>query len=105
MHKADAASEQGVHPDAELIARVGRMIGAISRAGALEGGEGLGPSSKGVRVRFAGGAREIIPGPFVGENESPAGFSILRTHTLDEAVEWATAGPRRSGTARSKFVQ
>lgn len=91
MHKADAASEQGVHPDAELIARVGRMIGALSRAGALEGGEGLGPSSKGVRVRFAGGAREIIPGPFVGENESPAGFSILRTHTLDEAVEWATA--------------
>src|SRR4051794_39530197 len=57
MHKADAASENGVRPDAELIARVGRMIGALSRAGALEGGEGLGPSAKGVRVRFAGGAR------------------------------------------------
>jgi len=91
MHKTDAHSESGGHPDAELIARVGRMIGALSRARALETGEGLGPSSKGVRLRFAGGAREIIPGPFTGQNELPAAFSILRTRTLDDAVEWATA--------------
>lgn len=91
MHKADAPSESGAHPDAELIARVGRMIGALSRARALETGEGLGPSSKGVRLRFAAGAREVLPGPFIGEHELPAGFSILRTRTLDEAVEWATA--------------
>ena len=91
MHKADEASERGEHPGADLIARVGRMIGALSRAGALQGGEGLGPSSKGVRVRFACSTREVIPGPFDGENELPAGFSIVRTRTLDEAVEWATA--------------
>ena len=91
MHKADANSENGARPDAELIARVGRMIGALSRARALETGEGLGPSSKGVRLQFAGGTREIIPGPFIGKDELPAGFSILRTRTLDEAIEWATA--------------
>jgi len=91
MHKADAHSESGAHPGAELIARVGRMIGALSRAKALETGEGLGPSSKGVRLRFAGGAREVIPGPFVGQDELPAALSILRTRTLEEAVEWATA--------------
>jgi len=91
MHKADEASENGVHPDAELIARVGRMIGALSRAGVLEGGEGLGPSSKGVQVRFADGAREITAGPFVGQGAAPESFSILRTRTLDAAVEWATA--------------
>src|SRR4051812_26867480 len=91
MHKTEPRWEAGALPDAELIARVGRMIGALSRAGALESGEGLGPSSKGVRLRFAAGVREVLPGPFAREHELPAGFSILRTRTLDEAVEWATA--------------
>jgi hypothetical protein len=91
MHKTDARFEAGARPDAETIARVGRMIGALSRAGALHSGEGLGPSSNGVRLRFAGGLREITPGPFTGEHELPAAFSIIRTRTIDEAVEWATA--------------
>lgn len=91
MHKTEPQWEDGALPDADLIARVGRMIGALSRAGALESGEGLGPSSKGVRLRFKNGEREIVPGPFTGEHEQPAAFSIVRTRTLDEAVEWATA--------------
>jgi hypothetical protein len=91
MHKTDERFENGARPDAETIARVGRMIGALSRAGALEAGEGLGPSSKGVRLRFRGGASQVMPGPFVGEHELPAAFSIIRTRTLDEAIEWATA--------------
>jgi hypothetical protein len=53
-------------------------------------GEGLRASSEGVRLRFSGGARTITKGPFPGENELPAGFTILRTGSLDEAVEWAT---------------
>jgi len=90
MHKTEPRWEAGALPDAELIARVGRMIGALSRAAAFETGEGLGPSSKGVRLRFKRGEREIVPGPFAGEHEQPAAFSIVRTRTLDEAIEWAT---------------
>jgi hypothetical protein len=90
-HKTDAHFENGARPDAEVIARVGRMIGALSRAKALESGEGLGPSSKGVRLRFDSGAREVTPGPFVGENELAAAFSIIRTRSMDEAIAWATA--------------
>ena len=56
----------------------------------LLGAEGLRPSSQGVRLRFSGGQRTRIPGPFTGEAELEAGFSILRAASLDEAIEWAT---------------
>lgn len=91
MHTSEPRWERGEKPTAEEIARVGQMIGDIARAGVFLGGEGLGPSSKGARVRFSGGVRHIIQGPFRGDHELSAGFSIIRTRTLDEAVEWATA--------------
>ncbi len=90
-HKADQKSEQGIAPEMDLVARVGQMIGRMSRAKVLEAGEGLGPTSRGVRVRFRGGARDVAPGPFAGEHELPASLSMIRTRTLDEAVEWAAA--------------
>ena len=90
MHKTDAHWEGGALPDSDLIARVGALLGGLSSAGVLQAGEGLRPSAEGVRLRFSGAEREIIPGPFGGGNELPAGFSILRTASLDDAVEWAT---------------
>jgi hypothetical protein len=90
MHKTNAHWESGAIPDKQLIARVGALLGEMSKAGVLEAGEGLRASSQGVRLRFEGGARTIESGPFAGANELPAAFSILRTASLDEAVEWAT---------------
>ena len=90
MHKTNGQFEAGARPDAELIDRVGGMIGKMVRAGVFQSGEGLGASSQGVRLRFTGGVRNVIPGPFVGEDELPAAFSIVRTGTLDEAIAWAT---------------
>lgn len=90
-HKAEPRWEQGERPDDDLIARVGEMIGRLSAAGVLEAGEGLGPTSKGVRLRFRAGTREVVPGPFEGVHELPASLSIVRTHTLDDAVAWAAA--------------
>lgn len=89
MHKTDAASEADVRPSPELIARVNAMIGEMAEEHALLAGEGLRPSSLGVRVRFTGDTREVIQGPLRGEHELPAGLSILRVGSLDEAVEWA----------------
>jgi hypothetical protein len=90
MHKTNAQWEGGAVPDEELIARVGSFLGGLANAGALVEAEGLRPSAEGVRLRFAGGERTILPGPFDRGNELPAGFSILRAPSLDACIEWAT---------------
>ena len=90
MHKTNPHWESGAIPSKELIARVGALIGEMAKSKVFVAGEGLRASSEGVRLRFSGGARTITKGPFRGENELPAGFAILRTGSLDEAVEWAT---------------
>ncbi len=90
MHKTNADWEAGAVPSADLIARVGAMIGELVSAGILLAGEGLRATSQGVRLRFRGGERTVTPGPFPGQNELPAGYSILRVASLDEAVEWAS---------------
>jgi len=90
MHKTDAYYEQGGKPSKELIAGVGRMIGDMARNGKLLAGDGLAASAQGVRLKFAGNKRTMTPGPFTGSNELVAGFAVLRVHSLDEAVEWAS---------------
>lgn len=90
MHKTNAHWESGAIPSPELIARVGTLLGELARAGVLLAGEGLRASSEGVRLRFSAGIRTVIRGPFEGDNELAAGFSILRTQSLDEAIDWAT---------------
>jgi hypothetical protein len=101
MHKTNAHYEAGGGPSPELVARVGAMIGDMVRGGVLQGGEGLRPSSEGVRLTFAAGQRSVTRGPFQGQNELPAGFSILRTPSIEDAIEHATeladaVGPQRA---------
>jgi hypothetical protein len=90
MHKTDAHWESGATPGPELIARVGTLLGDLAKAGVLLAAEGLRASSEGVRLRFAAGARTIIHGPFESDNELPAGFSVVRGRSLEDAIEWAT---------------
>jgi hypothetical protein len=90
MHKTDAYYEQGGLPSKELIAGVGKMVGEAARSGRLLAGDGLGPSSQGVRLKFAGGKRTVIPGPLAGGNELIAGFAVLRVRSLDEAIDWVS---------------
>jgi len=90
MHKTNANWEAGAIPSAELIARVGKLLAKLADAGVLIDAEGLRASSQGVRLRFSGGVRTVINGPFAGDNELPAGFSIVRARSLEEAIEWAT---------------
>ena len=89
IHKTNAHWEAGALPSRELIARVGAMLGTLSKAGALESGEGLRPSADGARVRLQAGTRSVVHGPFAGGSALPAGFSIVRARSLDEAIEWA----------------
>jgi hypothetical protein len=90
MHKTNAHWEAGAIPGKELIGRVGALLGQIAKAGALLAAEGLGPSSEGVRIKFTAGKRIVVNGPFERGNELPAGFSIVRAQSIDDAIEWAS---------------
>ncbi len=89
-HQTNAHWERGAIPDPELIARVGRLMGELARTNVLLAGEGLRPSAEGVRLRFSGGERTITPGPFEPGDELSDSFTILRTSSMDDAIEWAT---------------
>jgi len=98
MHKTNAHWESGAVPTPGLIARVGRLIGDLVAANAFRAGEGLRASSQGARIRSAAGKVTVTPGPFKGENELPAGFTLLRG-SLDEAVQWASKAAQAMGDA------
>src|SRR5260370_10993358 len=69
---------------------MGKLMEEMARAGVLLAGEGLQPSSKGVRLTFSGGKCTVNRGPFSGSNELIAGFAIVRVESMEEAIEWAS---------------
>jgi hypothetical protein len=91
--KASKDSEAGVMPDTELLAAMGAFNETLVKAGVMLAGEGLHPSRKGVRVRFAGPSRTVIDGPFAETKELIAGFWLWQVRSMDEAIEWARRCP------------
>jgi hypothetical protein len=90
--KADRDSEAGVMPSERLLAEMGNFNEELVKAGVMQAGEGLHPSSKAVRVRFSGSDRKVIKGPFPVE-EVVAGFWLWKCASLDEAIEWVKRCP------------
>jgi hypothetical protein len=93
MVKATKDSEMGVMPSEELLAEMGKFNEELVKAGIMLAGEGLHPSSKGKRVRFAGTSRSVIDGPFAETKELIAGFWLWQVGSIDEAVEWVKRCP------------
>jgi hypothetical protein len=91
--KADKNSEAGVMPSEQMFAEMGRFNEELVKAGVMEAGEGLHPSSKGARVRFSGQNREVIDGPFAATNELVAGFWIWKCASMQEAIDWVKRCP------------
>jgi hypothetical protein len=91
--KADASSEMGAMPSTEIIAEMTRFNEELVRSGVLLAAEGLLPSSRGSRVRFAQGSKTVTDGPFAETKELIAGFWILQCKSKDEAIEWVKRAP------------
>src|ERR1700716_2078267 len=91
--KADKASERGVLPDRKMLADMGKFNEELVKAGVMLAGEGLHPSSKGVRVKFNGNTRKVVDGPFAERKELMAGFWLFQVKSLDEAIEWVKRAP------------
>ncbi len=93
MVKATAESEAGVMPSEELLAAMGQYNDELVKAGVMLAGEGLHPSSKGVRVKFSGKERTVVDGPFAETKELVAGFWLFEVKSLEEAIEWVKRCP------------
>jgi hypothetical protein len=96
--KASEESEAGVMPSQELLTQMGNFNEELVKAGVMLAGEGLHPSSRGVRVAFSGTERKVIDGPFAETKELLAGYWVWQVKSLDEAIEWVKRIPNPDGT-------
>lgn len=94
---ADDQTEAGVLPSGDLLEAMTAYHESLARAGVLLAGEGLKPSSEGVRYHYDGGEATVTDGPFAEAKEIVAGFTTIQARSLDEAVAWARRWPAEDG--------
>ena len=95
--KANKDSEAGVMPSELLLREMGNFNEELVKAGIMQAGEGLHPSSKGARVKFSGTKRTVIDGPFAETKELIAGYWMWKVKSLEEAIEWVKRCPNPTG--------
>ena len=91
--KGTQASEAGVMPTAAKMAEMSAYNERLIKAGVLVDAAGLKPTSKGAKIRFAGGSRNLIHGPFRDAKDIFSGFWIIEVKSHEEAIEWAMKAP------------
>lgn len=96
--KADRNSEAGALPSTEILSAMTKYNEELVKAGVMQMGEGLKPSSQGKRVKFSGSNRTVTDGPFAEAKELIAGFWLWKVKSMDEAVEWLKRAPFDGGT-------
>ena len=105
MVKANKDSENGVMPTEEMLREMGQFNEKLVNAGVMLAGEGLHPSSKGVRVRFDGKQTPVVlDGPFAETKELVAGFWIWKTKSKQEAIEWLKKAPFQEGEVELRQI-
>jgi hypothetical protein len=99
--KASAASEAGELPSEALLVAMGQYNEELVKAGVMQGGEGLRPSSFGKRIEFQGDKCRVLDGPFAETKELVAGFWMWQVKSMEEAVAWARRSPNTDGAHTS----
>jgi hypothetical protein len=93
LGKATKDTEAGVMPTAQAWEEMDRFNEELVKAGIVLVGEGLKPSSTGVRVRFSGKDCIVTDGPFAETKELVAGYSIWQVKSMEEAIAWVKRCP------------
>ena len=102
--KASEESEAGQMPTEQELREMGNFNEELVKAGVMLAGEGLHPSSKGVRVAFGGGEPKVIDGPFAESKELVAGYWVWQVKSLDEATEWLKRAPFREAVVEIRPI-
>jgi hypothetical protein len=100
--KGEEDYEAGGMPSSEELAEMGKYNEELANAGVMLAGEGLHPSSKGARISYPD--RKVIDGPFAEAKELLAGFWLIETKSLDEAIEWVKRAPFQEGEVEIRQV-
>jgi hypothetical protein len=103
--KATKDTEAGVMPEERLIAEMAAYHEELAKAGVLLDASGLQPSSKGARLRYSGGKRTLIDGPFAETKELIAGYTVIQVKSRDEAMEWARRFPNPYGEGKDGEIE
>ena len=91
--KGNKDTEAGKMPSEELLSAMGKYNEELMKAGVLLDLSGLQPTSKGARIKFSGGKRTVVDGPFTESKELIAGYWIIQVKSREEAIEWAKRVP------------
>ena len=105
MVRANKDSEAGVMPEETLIAAMGKYNEALQKAGVLLDLSGLQPSAKGARIKFSGGKRTVVDGPFADPRELIAGYWLIQVKSKQEAIEWAKRAPAPHGEGNEGEIE
>lgn len=103
--KATTESEAGVMPTEQLLTDMGKYNEELVHAGVLLAGDGLHPSSKGVRVKFSADRRTVVDGPFAETKELIAGYWIWQCKSREEAIEWVKRCPNPAGDGKEAEIE
>jgi hypothetical protein len=103
--KATEESEAGVLPEDALIGAMATYHEELAKAGVLLDANGLQPSAKGWRVRYEGGRRSVVEGPFAETGELVAGYTLIQVRSREEAIEWARRFPAPMGEHESGEIE
>jgi hypothetical protein len=95
--KATKDTEAGKMPEEKMIATMATYHEELVKAGALLDASGLQPTSKGWRIKYSGGKRTVIDGPFTEAKELIAGYTLIQVKSRDEALEWTKRFPNPVG--------
>lgn len=95
--KASRDSEAGVMPSTELLTAMGQFNEEMCKAGVMEAGEGLHPTTKGARIRYENGLSSVRRGPFALSGDLVGGFWLINAQSLDEAIGWMSRAPFSGG--------
>jgi hypothetical protein len=93
LRLADKDTEAGIMPSQELLAAMGKYMEELATAGILLDGEGLQPTSKGVRVKFSKCRPKVKEGPFKRSKNLIAGYAMIQVKSKEEAIEWVKRWP------------
>jgi hypothetical protein len=95
--KASKDTEAGVMPSTELLTAMGKFNEEMVKAGVMQAGEGLHPTSKGARIKYSGAVPVVTEGPFPVTGDLVCGFWLIDVASRDEAIQWMKRAPFDGG--------